>query len=116
VSGPALVVGLVTFGAAAGVMTLERATVVVEWFGRESFGTANGRLASGTLLARAGAPLAVELMHGGKSYASVLEILALCPLTGSALVVLALRKRRRLPDAATSRILEVMSSEVGRHR
>jgi MFS family permease len=37
-TGPTLAVAVMTFGAAAGVMTLERAAVVIEWFGRESFG------------------------------------------------------------------------------
>lgn len=95
-SGPALMVAVIAFGAAAGVMTLERATVVVESFGPESFGAANGQLASGALFARAAAPFAVELLHGVVSYAVVLGWLAICLLVGSAIVGVALRARRRL--------------------
>ncbi len=94
-SGPALIVAVITFGAAGGAMTLERATVVVELFGRESFGSAHGRLASGALFARAAAPFAVELLHATLSYAVVLGWLAICLLAGSAIIGVALRARRR---------------------
>jgi MFS family permease len=96
-NGPGLVVAVVIFGAAAGVMTLERAAVVVEWFGRESFGAGSGQLASSALFARAGAPFAVELLHGSLSYAGVLGLLAACLLIGGALIALATRARRRVP-------------------
>lgn len=92
--GPALVGAVVTFGASAGVMTLERATVVIEWFGRESFGAGSGQLASSALFARAGAPFAIELMHGSFSYAAVLGWLAVCVWVGSVLIGGAVRARR----------------------
>jgi predicted MFS family arabinose efflux permease len=93
-SGPILVVAVAAFGAAAGVMTLERAAVAIEWFGRESFGAGSGQLASSALLARAGAPFAIELLHGSFSYAAVLGLLAVCLLLGSAVVGVATRARR----------------------
>jgi hypothetical protein len=93
-TGPALIVAVMLFGAAAGVMTLERAAVVIEWFGRESFGTGNGQLASSSLLARAGAPFAIELLHGTFSYGGVLGLLAACLMVGSALIAFATRARR----------------------
>jgi MFS family permease len=96
-TGPALVVAVMTFGAAAGAMTLERAAVVIEWFGRESFGAANGQLASSSLFARAGAPFAVELLHGTFSYAGVLGLLAVCLMVGSGLIGLATRAPRIAP-------------------
>lgn len=92
--GPALVGAVVTFGASAGVMTLERATVVIEWFGRESFGAGSGQLASSALFARAGAPFAIELMHGSFSYAAVLGWLAVCVWLGSVLIGGAVRAKR----------------------
>lgn len=85
-SGPGLILAVVTFGATAGVMTLERAAVVLEWFGRDAFSTASGQLAAATLFARAAAPFAVELIHGRLSYATVLQILALGLLLGGAVV------------------------------
>jgi MFS family permease len=93
-TGPALVVAVMVFGAAAGVMTLERAAVVLEWFGRESFGAGNGQLASSSLFARAGAPFAIELLHGTFSYGGVLGLLAVCLVVGSALLGFAARARR----------------------
>ncbi|HVJ21553.1 MAG TPA: MFS transporter [Polyangiaceae bacterium] len=94
-SGPAVLVAVMTFGAAAGVMTLERAAVVIEWFGRDAFGSGSGRLASAALLARASAPFAVELVHGSFSYSTVLGLLAGCLLIGSTLITIATRVRRR---------------------
>jgi MFS family permease len=96
-TGPALVVAVMTFGAAAGAMTLERAAVVIEWFGRESFGAGNGRLASSSLFARAGAPFAIELLHGTFSYGGVLGLLAVCLMVGSGLIGLATRAPRIAP-------------------
>lgn len=94
-SGPALVLAVITFGAAAGVMTLERAAVVLQWFGRDGFSTANGQLAAAALFARAAAPFVVEVMHGALSYAAVLKILAIGLLLGSPVVGLATRDRPR---------------------
>jgi MFS family permease len=94
-SGPVLILAVVTFGATAGVMTLERAAVVLEWFGRDAFSTASGQLATATLFARAAAPFAVEVMHGNLNYATVLQILSLGVLIGGVVVGLAIRSRRR---------------------
>jgi MFS family permease len=94
-TGPALVVAVMTFGAAAGVMTLERAAVALEWFGPESFGEGSGQLTSSALFARAAAPFAIELLHVSTSYAGVLVLLAACLLIGSALLGVATRTRRQ---------------------
>jgi MFS family permease len=103
-SGVPLVVSVMTFGAAAGVMTLERAAIVIEWFGRDSFGAGSGQLASSSLFARAGAPFAIELLNGTFSYPAVLGLLATCLLVSSALLGLATRSRRpkRAATAAIS--------------
>lgn len=106
-TGPALVVALMTFGAAAGVMTLERAAVAIEWFGRERFGAGSGQLASSSLFARAGAPFAVELLHGSLGYARVLGLMAACLLTGSALLGVAAGSRRRRNDLQISQSIHL---------
>jgi hypothetical protein len=93
-SGPALALAVIAFGAAAGVMTLERAAVVVEWLGSENFGTGSGQLASGALLARAGAPFTVELLHRSISYAAIFGLLAFVVFLGAAVVAVAARARR----------------------
>lgn len=94
-SGPPLILAVIIFGATAGVMTLERAAVVLEWFGRDAFSTASGQLTAAALFARAGAPFAVEVLHARLSYAAVLQLLAICLLIGSGIVGLAIRGRRR---------------------
>ena len=92
-SGPALAAALFVFGAANGMMTLERASVVVEWFGRERFGARSGDVASVALLARAAAPLLVEVLRGAASYAAVLVAIAIALAGGGAAVRIADRAR-----------------------
>jgi hypothetical protein len=46
------------------------------------------------LFARAGAPFAIELLHGTFSYGGVLGLLAVCLVFGSALIGFAARARR----------------------
>jgi predicted MFS family arabinose efflux permease len=112
-TGPALAVAIMTFGAAAGVMTLERAAVVIEWFGRESFGARSGQLASSSLFARAAAPFAVELVRGSLDYARALGVLAVCLTLGSALLVAATRARRRYQRELAGDSDEVSHSPTG---
>ena len=85
--GPAVFV----FGAVGGTMTLERASVVLEWFGRESFGTRSGHIASIAFLARAASPYTVEVLHGTTGYAGVLGVLALGLAGGSVVMSFASR-------------------------
>jgi MFS family permease len=93
-TGPPRVACVMAFGAAAGVMTLERAAVVIEWFGRASFGAGSGQLAASCSFARASAPFAIELLHGSFSYAVVLGILSACLLVSGGLIGLATRAQR----------------------
>jgi predicted MFS family arabinose efflux permease len=92
-SGPALAVAIFFFGAANGIVTLERAAVVVEWFGRESFGARSGQIASLAWLARAAAPFSVELLHGTTRYAGVFGLLAVVLASGGAAACAANRLR-----------------------
>jgi sugar phosphate permease len=64
------------FGAASGMMTLERSTLLVEWYGRATFGSHQGRIAAATGLARALAPFIVEAAHVIASYAIVFGLLS----------------------------------------
>jgi MFS family permease len=112
-TGPALAVAIMTFGAAAGVMTLERAAVVIEWFGRESFGARSGQLASSSLFARAAAPFAVELVRGSLGYARALGVLAVCLTLGSALLIAATRAQRRYQRERIDAGDEVSHSPAG---
>lgn len=59
------------FGAAKGMVTLERPILVLAWYGDRAFGTKSGRLASARLFAKAAAPLCVAWLHLRHGYASI---------------------------------------------
>ena len=81
-------------GAASGMMTLERATVLVEWYGREAFGAHQGRLGSATSAARAASPFVVEAAHHVASYATVFGLLSVMLAAGALICTGAARIRQ----------------------
>jgi MFS family permease len=74
--GPASIALIMLFGAASGMMTLERTTVLVDWYGRARFGAHQGRLSAATSTARAAAPFLVEAAHHLLSYRAAFAGLA----------------------------------------
>jgi hypothetical protein len=92
-SGPALALGVFVFGAANGMTTLDRASVVLEWFGQSSFGARSGQIASFALLARAAAPVSVEALHDTTPYAGVFALLAVALVLAGVLALAASRVR-----------------------
>lgn len=74
---------ILVFGAVSGMMTLERVTVIVEWYGRASFGAHQGRLATATGTARAISPFIVEAGHRFVSYAVVFGLLGIVLAVGA---------------------------------
>jgi MFS family permease len=77
-------VGALLFGAANGLMTLERAVIVAESFPSEEYGAVNGRIATFAQASRAAAPIAVGLLRGmSASYASAFLALVVCTLVAS---------------------------------
>jgi hypothetical protein len=98
------IASVLLFGAASGMMTLERAAVVVEWYGRETFGAHQGRLAASTSVARAISPFLVEAGHRFASYATVFAMLAVVLVAAAAACAVAGRVRRReiTPSAASA--------------
>lgn len=81
---PLLQAAIVVFGMAAGTMTLERAAVLLTWFGPEGFGARSGRIASATAVARASSPYAVELLRSSVGYPTAFRVLALTIAAGGA--------------------------------
>ncbi len=87
--GVAVVPGVISttsifvFGAANGMMTLERTTVLIEWYGRSTLGARQGRLAAATGTARAVSPFVVEAGHHIASYAVMFCILCLALAFGA---------------------------------
>lgn len=74
---------ILAFGAASGMMTLERATILVEWYGRATFGAHQGRLTAATSTARAVSPFVVEVAHRFASYAVVFSLLCIVLVLGA---------------------------------
>jgi MFS family permease len=81
------------YGASNGVMTIVRAVMPAELFGRESYGAINGALSAPVILSRAVAPIAGSLLWSASgSYAAV--IWALVGLSLIAVAGFALATRR----------------------
>jgi predicted MFS family arabinose efflux permease len=97
-SGPSLALALLAFGAANGLVTLERASVVADWFGLDGYGARSGSLAAGSMAARAAAPLVMALMARHASYDSAFLVVA-CGL-GVAIVLQLAGERRRAGSRA----------------
>jgi len=93
-AGPSIAtVCVVVFGAASGMMTLERVAIAAEWYGRDSFGARSGRIVSAVFVARAMSPFAVEALHRHMSYASAFLVLATVIATGAFAMRLAAQAR-----------------------
>jgi predicted MFS family arabinose efflux permease len=72
-----LVFAVILWGASNGMVTLVRALIVAEWFGREHYASINGYVSSWALFGRAAAPLLVSLVyHQAHSYTPALLTLA----------------------------------------
>jgi len=91
--GAPRIIALVAFGASNGLGTLERATVIGEWFGVHGYGARSGLLAAVSAITRAAAPITIAVVASRTSYAHAFVGL------GGALVVaswvLARRESRR---------------------
>jgi MFS family permease len=74
--GIARMASILLFGGTAGMMTLERATITVSWFGAGTFGARSGRMSAMAAVARAASPFAVELLHGRMTYAHTFVAMA----------------------------------------
>jgi predicted MFS family arabinose efflux permease len=72
-----LIFTVILWGASNGMVTLVRATIIADWFGREHYASIGGYVSSWALFGRAAAPLLVSLMyHQAHSYAPALLMLA----------------------------------------
>jgi MFS family permease len=82
-------VAVIVFGLAGGTMTIERATILSEWFRGEGFGTRSARVAFIGALARASSPYAVELLRGAFGFPATFGLLAGLVVAGGVLLALA---------------------------
>lgn len=91
-SPPALLAGMVLYGASNGIVTILRTTTIVEVFGREQYAAVSGAVMTPTLLARAAGPMmaSILLVRTG-SYAVVLGTVAGIALLALGAFVMATR-------------------------
>ncbi len=99
--------GILVFGATSGMMTLERATVVLEWYERQAFGSESGRISGVSNMAKAAAPFAVVTIHQTMSYAGAFVALAITLMFGAACVVVADRRRSQESDSVQPLVQEL---------
>jgi len=79
----AVTIGVLLFGAANGLLTLERAIVIADSFGAEQYGAASGRIATFAHATRAAGPVTVGLVRAASSYTiALLGLAALSALAG----------------------------------
>jgi MFS family permease len=90
-----LVPAVLVFGALSGMLTLERAVIVAEWFGDQRFGAASGSLARSALVARASAPAVVAGIANVWSHTVVFVCVAATVAAGALAFALAVFERRR---------------------
>jgi len=93
---PLLIAFAVLYGASNGVMTIVRAVLAAELFGRESYGAINGALSAPVILSRAVAPIAAALLWSAtRGYGPVLwALVALGLLSVAAFAVAAFTRAR----------------------
>ncbi len=83
------------YGASNGVLTIVRAVMPAELFGRESYGAINGALSAPVILSRAVAPIAASLLWSASGgYGLVLGVLVGLGVVGMAGFALAVGGRR----------------------
>jgi len=90
VTAAALAVGLT-----GGTMTIERATVLCDWFGTARFGARSGRVAFLGAMGRASAPFAVEVLRGAWGFSATFRLLAVALVAGAASLFVAGRTASR---------------------
>ena len=95
---PGLIISVLLLGAGRGVVTLMRAGLVADFFGRAYFGSISGTMAFFLTGARALAPVAAGTAYGyWGGYGPVLWILAGIPLLGAVAMLGARRQRSHQP-------------------
>ena len=96
---------IVLFGASTGALTLARATVVADYFGRQSYGAISGTISLFSTLSRAAAPVGAGVGYGlASGYGPVFACLAGTAALATVAMAMAERTRRgsRVPTVLTS--------------
>ena len=83
----------VLYGSSNGVMTIIRATMPAETFGREHYAAVNGALAAPVVATRAAGPLVASLIWSASGYDGVLWVLVTVSILSMAMFFMALTAR-----------------------
>ena len=90
-----VLVFIVLFGASTGALTLARATIVADYFGRQSYGAISGTISLFSTLSRAAAPIGAGFGYGlANGYGPVFACLAGTAALATIAMALAERSRR----------------------
>jgi len=101
--GPGLIPMILLYGASAGMLTLARATVVADVWGRRHYGSIAGAMAVPANLARALGPVGAALLYAGLgAYARVFWLLAALLVAAGLTVLVTERHRHRATAAAAN--------------
>ncbi len=93
---------VVLFGASTGALTLARATVVADYFGRQSYGAISGTISLFSTLSRAAAPVGAGIGYGlASGYGPVFVCLTGTAVVATVAMAMAERTRRRANVAPT---------------
>lgn len=86
---------IVLFGASTGALTLARATIVADYFGRRSYGAISGTISLFSTLSRAAAPVGAGLGYGlANGYGPVFSVLVGTALLATLAMAMAERTRK----------------------
>ncbi len=91
---PGVVIFVALFGATSGSLVIVRAALIVDYFGRRSYGEIAGLIALGATLARSGGPVLAGLLYGlSGSYAIPFSGFAVATALAALLMLIAERQR-----------------------
>ncbi len=91
---PGVVIFVALFGATSGALVIVRAALIVDYFGRRSYGEIAGLIALGATLARSGGPVLAGLLYGlSGSYAIPFRGFAIATALAALLMLVAERQR-----------------------
>lgn len=92
---------IVLFGASTGALTLVRATIVADYFGRPSYGAISGTISLFSTISRAAAPVGAGIGYGlASGYGPVFSVLAGTALLAT--LAMAMAERTRTVQAASA--------------
>jgi MFS family permease len=111
---PGLIIFVALFGASTGALTIVRAAIVAEYFGRRAYGAIAGILALSTTVARAAGPVLAGVAYGlSGGYAMPFWVIAALVALAAGLMVVADRRHTAALAAASARAAAALDPTTG---